>query len=303
MVYDREHYLLKQKHEMNQTQPQEDLAALEQHQGQEINPAEYIATVINLYREDEGDYRGRRNEDQEIVAELASEEADEYFDASLQSIWDLAKLGSADMHSTEVKPSEAAEADITLGGIKDGVSLREMRNAWRQLWVGMSILTNRLHRDSEGFRSSGYPELFHMDSSDKSKVLGQLFANFQDLNALRFGAEGSGVKRNRYIPDLDGAEPTKVRVDADKAIRISQDSTHSQQLDYKVVAQNAARRRYTVQRDKDSEAGAVHPAGKMSPEEFTALRRLYPEVDMNQFARDAAFLKDIAKYYQDHDED
>jgi hypothetical protein len=167
-----------------------------------------------------------------------------------------------------------------------------MRNAWRQLWVGLSILTHRLKRDSEAFGQTGFPELFEMSEVNKSRVIGTLFNNFQELNALRFGVKGSGVRRTHREHNDDGGMDAytydkDLALDKKKLIR-----------DDRVVAENAARRGYTAKRDKSQALGAVHPAGKMFPEEFTKLRRRFAEVDMDDFAQDVAFLKNVAEYYQ-----
>lgn len=289
MVYDREHYIQKQIFEvMQQQEKQSNPDFLPQ---EEISPVGYLHTVIDLYRQDEADYRGRRNEDQELIAELAAEEADEYFDKALISVMDFHKLANPGVRSeVVVKPDEATEAEITLGGLKDGVSLRDMRNSWRQLWVGMSVITNRLKRDSSEFQTSGLQELFDMDGKNKGHVMDSLFSNFQDLNALRFGAKGSGVQRTKIIPNMDGGEPRRVRVDADKA-----------ETDIG-VANNAARRKYNATREDSRGPGAMHPAGKMFPEEFTQLRKEHPQVDMEHFAHDVAYMKNVGQFYEEHQE-
>lgn len=286
MMYDSNHFQAKEKAMADQNHQQEEPITHPELQGARVNPADYLETVFSLYREDKADYRGRRDEDQQFIAEYAAEEADEFFDQALLGVLALRNTLTPDK-KLFIKPDEQAEREITLGNFEDGASLQDMRSAWRQLWVGFNILTNRLHRDSSEFTSAGNKEVFSMVEADKEAVKQELFGNFQELNALRFGAKGSGVHRNRWDINLDSGEPEKIRVDADKA-RYNKD-----------IANNAARRGYTVKPRKEGHQGAIHPAGKMKPEEFTALRRQYPEVDMDKFARDAAYLKDIAKYYEE----
>lgn len=294
MVYDREYYILKQKTSMDQQTQNQSIEQLSQ---AEINPDDYLRTVIDLYRQDEADYRGRRNEDQEVIAEIASQEADEHFDAVFLSVFALTKVLRPGVADTFVPPTEDDERDVTLGNLKDGASLKDMRNAWRQLWAGLSILTHRLKRDSQAFEQTGYPELFEMSEENKSRVIGKLFSNFQDLNALRFGVRGSGVRRTHRQHNDDGGID-EYTYDKDLAL-----DRKRKTLDDRKVAENAARRGYTAKRDKSQALGAIHPAGKMYPEEFVGLRKKFAEVDMDDFAQDVAFLKDVAKYYNREDEE
>ena len=251
-----------------------------------IEPVGYLRTVIDLLRQDEADYRGHRNDDQKAIAELASSEADEYFDKVLITVLDLNRIMDPTARIA-IKPNdEVAEAQVVLGGIKDGVTLRDMRNSWRHLWVGINVLTNRLYRDSQNFKDAGLVELFEMDEKNKLKFMDTLFSNFQDLNALRFGAKGSGVKAHKIVYDLDGGEPQRIAFDRDKA------------TSDKDIANNAARRKYNAFRTETSRP-STHPAGKLFPEEFIELRRQFPEVDMDKFARDVAYSKDVTKFYED----
>lgn len=287
MVYNIEHYLLKQKYMTEQAQHTDPSTEL-LHQST-IDPDYYLETVITLYRNRETDYRGNRNPDQRFIAEYAGEEADEYFDATQLAVSGLVKMfgGKNVRHSV---PDEQEQKTITLGNIRDGASLFEMRNAWRQLWVAVNVGTNRLKRDSEEFQSRDLPEIFEMDTESKKALIDTLFANFQDLNALRFGAAGSGVKRQRWVRDPDTGRPGKIFVDPDLATGPKQ------------IAENAANRRYAVKRKKDAEKTAVHPAGKMTPEEFKELRKNNSEIPMDHFAKDAAFLRNMAEYYAEDDE-
>ena len=292
MVYDYEHIELKQRALENEKNMQEQTQTNDQlFETQVIDPNDYIETVLNLYRQDEGDYRGRRaGGDQELIAELSTEEADEYFDTVIIG---LTGISRAVGHTKNpfVKPSEAGEADVRLGKLDDSVSLKDMRASWRQLWTGFSVLTHRLKRDSTEFQQTGLPELFFMDGDNKALLMSKMFSNFQDLNALRFGVQGSNVMRNRWVADEITGRPVKKRVDADIA------------PDAATVAQNAATRHYNAITGKGDDAiMAVHAAGKMTPKEFKALRRLYPEVDMDRFAHDAARSKYLAKHYGENEE-
>jgi hypothetical protein len=283
MIYNSEHFRLKAMTQKEQSQIQHDSL-----QEQAIAPERYLETVVGLYRESDGDYRGRRNEDQQLIAEYASEEADEYFDGALLGTLSLARIMNLSLIVPTV-PEEDAQRQITLGDLADGESLHEMRSAWRQLWVGMNVITNRLKRDSEIFNAQGYPELFEMSEPNKKAFIDKLFGNFQELNALRFGAKGSGVRRTKLIPDIDGGgEPERVKFDPDVAKTLGG------------IANNAARRKYRVKHNaNDEEAGpAIHAAGKLTPEEFIELRKEFPEEDMDRFAFDVAYSKDAALKYR-----
>lgn len=249
-----------------------------------IAPDEYLETVFSLYRQDHADYRGRRNEDQQVIAELASEEADEYFDQNMLAVMALRSLMMPGARVEPfIPPDDAEEAQITVGNLADGASLKDMRNSWRQLWVGMNIMTNRLHRDHAEFGEAGMIEIFDMKAADKQALISHLFGNFQDLNGLSFGAQGSGVRRTVWANDPDTMEPVRTKVDADKA------------RTPKTFAGNAARRRFGA-RVQDTKQ--MHAAGKMTPEEFKALRREFPEVDMDNFVRDTSYYKDVRARYE-----
>jgi hypothetical protein len=257
---------------------------------QDIDPDYYLSTVLRLYRDDEADYRGRRNEDQQIIAEYAAEEADEHFDLALLTVMSLSRVLGAEKASL-ILPNEQAQKGISLGNLADGVTLHEMRTAWRQLWVGANILTNRLNRDSHEFQALGLPEIFEMTAKNKGAIMSTLFCNFQELNALRFGAADTGRRRDGWVPNPQGGRAIPGKINPDKA------------RNQKEIAENAARRRYVVGgKGRDHERAAVHAAGKMTPNEFRKLRKQYPEVDMDKFAYDAAYLKDMAEYYEQNQE-
>lgn len=288
MEYNTEHFLLKQKAQdiMPDTHPNPSIEAHPDLQAPVIPPEEYLGTVLNLYRQDHADYRGRRNEDQQIIAEYASEEADEYFDQMVLATVALRGLFMPVSPSDVfVAPDAAAEADITLGNIADGVSMKDMRSSWRQLWVGMNVMTNRLNRDHPEFKEAHLHEIFEMPAEEKDALKNHLFGNFQDLNALRFGAHGSGVKRHKWKQNLDSMEFERIKVDIDKA------------PSDKALAGNAARRRYSTLASKDGRLN-MHIAGKMTPAEFIALRKEFPEVDMDDFTRDTSAYKDVQARYR-----
>lgn len=251
-----------------------------------INPDEYLRTVFSLYRQDQADYRGRRNEDQQVIAEISAEEADEYFDQALLGLNALASRAKTSKDVFVLPATSAEEATYTLGNIRDGASLKDMRDAWRQLWVGVNVLTNRLGRDSEEFSRAGLREVVELDPTDQKALKDTLFSNFQDLNALRFGAAGSGIRRHRYVTDPDTMRPKKIQVDGDIAPSAA------------ALAENAQNRGYAAKRSADHPTTSLHAAGKMTPEEFVGLRQQYPEVAMDQFAHDASFLKHMAAYYE-----
>lgn len=294
MVYNNEHFeateALRQKAMTKPDQPLQPTTGAEHLlQQPTIDPNEYLSEVFKLYRADEADYRGTRNEEQQFIAEYASEEADEHFDKLVLGIDALRSVVGGtpkDLAITDQKP----EDDVRLGDFDEAVTLREMRDSWRQLWVGMNVLTNRLHRDNAEFKHRRYPEIFEMSADNKDALIDQVFSNFQDLNALRFGAKGSGLMRTKRRFDED-MEPVEERFDKDKA------QTERQ------LNENAAKRRYSATSKKSGHEvrTAVHPAGKMTPEEFVGLRKQYPEVDMDRFAYDAAFLKDMAAFYAEQE--
>lgn len=254
-----------------------------------IDPEFYWSTTLRLFHDNEADYRGARSEDQQIIAEYAAEEADEHFDLAMLGIASLSR--ALNPAAPVIMPTEKSLKETTLGNLADGVTLNEMRNAWRQLWVGTNILTHRLRRDSEEFQSLDLPEIFDMADTDKKAFKDMLFNNFQDLNALRFGATGSGLRRHRWVPNPDGGRAIQKVMDRDKA------------RNDKEIAENAARRRYTAGRIKDGESKqSISAAGKMTPEELRLLRKQHPEVDMDIFAHDAAYMRDMAKNYEENQE-
>lgn len=226
------------------------------------NPSDvvnYIDSVRYLYRAGHGEYRGQRNEDQKMIAEIYGEEADNFIDTITTNTLEL------------LNPNEPAILPETtkLGKL----TWAEYRASFRQLVVGFGIITNRLVREGKLHE----PELQDLPQEDSTKVISQLFTDFQELNALRFGVSGSNIVRPRWRKNpKNHGKVERMPVDIDLAT----DDTEMTKL--------ASERTY-------NEESAIHTAGKMSAAEYITLRQFYNEVEKKKFDDIAGFAIDAAE--------
>jgi len=240
---------------------------------QEPNPPDafdahdYIDSVRDAYRHGNITYVGTRNEDQQLIAGLIADEVNQYLDLQTSAV--------LSMSGVEIKnPYEGTIVAEDMLDSEDRKSYSEMRDAFRQLTVAIAIATERAERDGKR-DTHGNRITSLLGLSDESRVAfyDALFSDFQELNALRFGAAGSGVKQHRLIgaPDPDTNEYQTVEVDPDK-----QDLT-------RVVGSRRAKG-YRENMMKDGR-WLISAAGKVSPNEYIALRKEFPEVDKSEFDR------------------
>lgn len=209
---------------------------------------QYVEVVREHYREGHGEYRGRRTEDQQLIAEVTSDEARMIVDGAMAGI--LAVSGSK------------VPRDFDDGVERGGHTWSDFRGEFERLLVGFGVLTNRLHRD--GFEVPEYAEL---GTNDRMKAASVLFGDFLAHNALRFGVDTAGIpktERTKIFTDDGGVETISKIVDKDKA------------KNDREISQNMEKRKYSA-------GFAAHQAGKISPEEYKRLRREYPEMDKDDF--------------------
>lgn len=217
---------------------------------------EYVESVREHYRNEHGAYRGRRNPEQQIIAEITSDEAHRLVDGALLgmlSIW-----GSVDL------PQDYEETEI------GNHTWRDFRSEFGRLLVGFAVLTNRLERD--GYDVFGYANLHEQD---RMKAASVLLSDYMAHNALRFGVDTSGVMRSKRVPNDDGYMDV-VFYDIDMA-------KHQREIERNIA-------------DKSFSSGpATHPAGKISPAEYKRLRKEFPEVDKDKFDYIIGFYSDAGE--------
>lgn len=241
--------------------------------------SDYLDTVRAMYRNDEADYRGQRSPEQKLIAGQAAEQADTYFDSAVLGVLAIATMNKDEEAFIDAVPSTAEERTTTLGGAENAVTLTEMRDAWRQVWTAMSVMTNRLERDSARFKARDLQAINNLPEADRTVLMQTLFNQFQDVNSLRFGVQGFGLSRTRRMHNEDGGID-EFKYDPDVA------------TEQRGVSANAARRRYTVKARSGEEGGnAVHTVGKLSPKELVELRREFPEVEADEFFTTTSFRK------------
>lgn len=204
---------------------------------------QYVETVRELYREGKASYAGRRNEEQEVIAELAGEEA--------RLMVDGAAAGIAIITNSEL--SDDFE-DIEYAGIP----WKKFRGEFERLLIGFGVITNRLHRDE----AYDIPDYLELDDETRHKTAAVLFNDFLAHNALRFGVDGSGVRRSYSRHTEDGGIVREIR-DIDVA-RSEKELRH-----------NMASRGY-------HSGVSTHAAGKMSPDAYRHLRRQFPEAEIEK---------------------
>ncbi|MCA9346034.1 hypothetical protein KC960_00920 [Candidatus Saccharibacteria bacterium] len=224
----------------------------------------YVETVRELYRNGAGEYRGRRNEDQQLIAEVTSDEA--------RLLVDGVMLGLLALSGTDDKKTTAnLDSDEQIIGSH---SWKSFRGEFERLLVGFGVLTNRLHRD--GF---GVPSYADLGEADRIKAASVMLTDFLAHNALRFGVDTSGVHKTDFKTihtDDGGIKHERITYDKDKA-----KTRH--ELD-----KNIRKRGF-------SSSPATHQAGKISPKEYVKLRREHPEMDADDFNQAVSFYTDVRK--------
>lgn len=236
-----------------------------------IDQAEqYLEEVREHYREEHGEYRGRRTPEQQLIAEVTADEARLIVDGVALGILSLGSMGRI----TELP--DDYETEIQYGGFTWG----EFRGEFERLLVGFGVLTNRLERD--GFGVPGYAD---MRAEDRVKVASVLFSDFLQHNALRFGVDSIGIPQSliKTVHTEDGGiAHNVVIIDKDKA-----------RTD-KELQRNMRNRGYAT-------GVAAHPAGKISPDEYKRLRREHPEMDKDAFDRDISFYTNVRKEFEERE--
>lgn len=228
---------------------------------QEVQQAEqYIQSVREHYRADHGEYRGRRNPEQQAIAEMTADEARLLFDGAVAGI--LALTSGVEL------PPDYEEHE------RAGHTWAQFRGEYERLMAGFGVLTNRLNRD--GYEVPSYIEL---SDADRIKVASAMFGDFLEHNGLWFGATGSGVKRSSRRHTDDG-EVEVVISDKDKA------------KNDREIEKNMRTREY-------SSGVATHVAGKMSPAEYVKLRKAYPEMDKDEFDRAVGFYTNAKEEFEE----
>ncbi len=224
---------------------------------------QYVQTVRELYRDDKAEYRGRRNEDQQLIAEVTADEARLMVDGAMAGI--LAMSFNADA-PVELPPNYE---DVEKAGYK----WSDFRGEFERLLVGFGVLTNRLNREK-----FGVPSYADLSEPDRMKAASVLFGDFLEHNGLRFGSQGTGLKRSIRTHNDEGGIDVKI-VDRDKA------------KDDREIERNMQEREYST-------GVATHVAGKMSPEEYVKLRREFPEIDKAAFDRDVGFYTNARQKFE-----
>lgn len=223
----------------------------------------YIESVRDHYRRDHGEYRGRRNPDQQLIAEVTADEARLIVDGAMAGILALGRQELPADYDTEV----------TFGGFK----WSDFKNEFERLLVGFGVITDRLNRDGYGVES--YSEL---PEKERLRVATQLFQDFLDHNALRFGAEGVGIEKTDIkVIDTDdgGIERTFTTRDKD-------------------VARTPQEHERNVRERGYSTGVAAHVAGKISVETYKKLRREFSQIDKDKFDYAASFYKNFESYLE-----
>lgn len=229
----------------------------------------YIEAVRDHYRNEHGAYSGRRNEEQQLIAEVTTDEARTVVDGVLLGLYALSG-------NVNVELTPELEESVEVGG----TTWKNYRGEFERLLVGFGVITNRLHRD--GFEVPSYADL---RAEDRLKAASVLFSDFMRHNSLRFGIETAGLHRSqikrRHTEDGEVAV-SSVIYDPDRA----QNDTE--------IQKNMRKRGYTTD-------VAAHPALKISPEEYLRLRKEYPEIDKDDFDRDISFYINVRQRYEDRE--
>jgi hypothetical protein len=217
----------------------------------------YINDVRSHYRQEHSSYVGRRNEEQQLIAEVTAEEARQVVDGTVIGAFALTQLALTGTFSPEANLDEYDDVEVA------GHTWAEYRGEFERVLVGFAVITSRLSRDGYGVES--YADL---RANDRITVATTLFHDFMRHNNLRFGVETSGVPKvstkRVYSPNFESSELERTIVDRDQA-------THDS-----IILRNMRKRGYTS-------GVAAHPALKLSPREYIALRKTYNEVNKDEF--------------------
>lgn len=138
---------------------------------------DYVESVRAAYR-DWAEYRGRRTPEQIEIANQQSLKAENL-------IVDYLSAFNLTDH-----------LDERVGGLENGLELKQMVDAWRHLWVGFAVITNRIARDDTRHKYN-IKEISELNNKEYMLVMQKLFNDFQEHNALRFGSETAGVRRKK----------------------------------------------------------------------------------------------------------
>jgi len=245
--------------------PQE-VAVHEHNLANQIFAEEYVETVREHYRNGDGQYRGTRNEEQQEIAEITSNEARVFVDGTMAGLLAIGGSIMPEDYETTVK--------------KVGYEWKDFRAEFEKLLVGVSIITQRLHRDGYGIES-----YLDLDNELRDAVTSHVFSDFLAHNALRFGVDTAGLRKSRMqrVPTEDGGmDHVVVVVDKDKA------------KTEKELALNMVDRGYRTGK-------AQHAAAKISPAKYKSLRRSYPEMDKTAFDREVSFYQDVENYFAEQE--
>lgn len=227
---------------------------------------DYLAQVREAYQDNILKYEGRRSEDQAVIAECLSDEADEHINIGLAAFSNM---------KSPLPPTEA-RIEKHISSQEEGERyfeiFNQMKAAFRQVYVAIGISTMRAEEgnivdtDKKPIRS-----LWGLSNEERIEVMQQLFNDFQEHNALQFGAIGSGAKKRVMHGELDeDGNYVYVEVDRDK---VSIDRLLG------VMATTP----YTY--GTIGHSPLVHTAGKLSPADRNSLRREYPDVPKDVFDR------------------
>lgn len=218
----------------------------------------YIDTVREYYREGYSTFKGSRSEEQQLIAMVTTDEAAQIIDGTMSGLLAIASPKTSRGQLPHHYETAVEKAGITWG---------EFRSEFEKLLVEFAIITHRLNRD--GYNIASYAD---MEPADKMKVGSVVLSDFLAHNALRFGVDGSGIRRTKYRFEEDKyGEVRKIAYPEDP------DKARSD----KEIAQNMAELGYRT-------GIAASPAAKMSPEELKKLRRMYPEEDRLRFMQGAS---------------
>jgi hypothetical protein len=230
-----------------------------------------------LYRRDVGYYSGRRNEEQQMIAEFTSEEAHLLIDGVALGVLSLGGIES-DGETIVDRDGDLIELDDIE---KAGHTWKDVRTEFARLLVGVGVMTNRLERD--GHLDHSYA---NMQTSDRIKVASVLLGDFFTHNALRFGVEGSGVRgvQHKKIYTDDGGVTQQVIIDPDKDKAKTEAGIDANMQNRGLFSDDA-----------------THPAGKISPAKYKELRKAHPEIDKDKFDQGASYYTNFEEYLNERE--